>query len=200
MLAFLGIILSIVLIPIIILNFTLIVMSFVGGSEKMPSIGGYFPLAVKSGSMSGAIEVGDLIFVKKVDDMGALQKGDVITFWENEPGKTVVTHRILEVATDESGGLAFATKGDANVVEDEGLVAAKNVIGVYQSRVPALGDVVMFMQTPLGMVLCVGIPLILMLVYDMLRRKKYQQEQLREKDQQLAQMAQQLHQNTTLYH
>lgn len=194
-LAVFGIILCVILIPIIIVNLTLIVMSFVGGSDTLPSIGGYFPLAVKSGSMSGTIEVGDLIFVKSVDDVGQLEKGDVITYWDQEPGTTVVTHRITAVITDKSGSLAFATKGDANVIEDEGLVSAKNVLGVYRSRVPALGDVVMFMQTPYGMILCVGGPLVLLIAYDMIRRRKYQKAQLSEKDRRLAELEEQLNQD-----
>jgi len=117
------------------------------------------------------IEVDDLIFMKKVDPK-TLKTGDIISFIDRQG--TVTTHRIIAVTSDEKG-LAFHTKGDANNTDDkgvEGFISAEKVVGVYQSRVPKLGAFIYFLQKPLGMVIFIGVPVILFIVYDVIRRTK----------------------------
>lgn len=142
-------------------------------SERPPSIFGVTPLVVLSGSMSGDapdhIEAGDLIFVTKAV-ASELEVGDVITFMQ---GKTVVTHRIIEISTDESGKLLFLTKGDANNTEDTEPVSEADLVGIYRSRIPKVGDLAIFMQTPLGMIIFIGVPLLAFLAYDIIRRQKH---------------------------
>lgn len=137
-----------------------------------PSVFGVTPMVVQSGSMSGNaedhIEVGDLIFVTSTDTE-KLQEGDVISFLEDG---LVITHRIMAVDTDESGELLFTTKGDANNVEDSKPVSEEQVIGIYRYRLAGVGDFAMFLQTPLGMLLFIGIPLCLFVIYDIIRRQK----------------------------
>lgn len=141
--------------------------------ERPPSILGVTPMVVLSGSMSGDapdhIEAGDLIFVVPIK-ASKLKVGDVITFMQ---GKTVVTHRIIEITTDQSGKLQFRTKGDANNTEDTELVSESNLVGIYRGRIPKVGDLVIFMQTPLGMIVFIGVPLLAFLAYDIIRRQKY---------------------------
>lgn len=155
----------------LICNLTIIIKGAIF-PEKPPSVLGVTPMVVQSGSMSGSaedhIEVGDLIFVGKADP-AQLKEGDVIAFME---GSIVVTHRIVEIQTDASGRRSFITKGDANNVADQSPVPEDRLVGVYQSRIPKVGDVVMFFQTPLGMLLCIGVPLLAFIVYDIIRRQK----------------------------
>ena len=54
-----GTILCIILLPILIINCTLIVKSYT--SEEVPDVGGYLPLIVLTDSMYPVIESGDLI-------------------------------------------------------------------------------------------------------------------------------------------
>lgn len=141
--------------------------------DRPPSVLGVTPLVVLSGSMSGDapdhIEAGDLIFVKPADP-AALKVGDVITYME---GKTVVTHRIIEITTGEDGKLLFGTKGDANNTADKDPVHQDNLVGIYTGRIPMVGDLAIFMQTPLGMILFIGVPLVAFVGYDILRRQKH---------------------------
>ena len=62
----------------------------------------------KTGSMSGTLEVEDIIVVKLTKDVA---KNDIITFLQDD---TIITHRILEIK-DET----ITTKGDANNTKDE---------------------------------------------------------------------------------
>ena len=114
------------------------------------------------------IEVGDMIFSKEVDT-DELQVGDVISFLEDS---VVVTHRIIGVRTEEDGSHSFVTKGDANLATDTDPVPQDKVIGIYAGRIEKVGDVAMFMQTPLGMLLFIGVPLLAFILYDIIRRQR----------------------------
>lgn len=152
-------------------NLTIIIKGTIN-PETPPSIFGITPMVVQSGSMSGDapdhIEVGDLVFSGKAD-IEKLKVGDIISFME---GKVIVTHRITAIDTAENGSLIFTTKGDANNTEDSDPVTADNIIGIYKGRIPKLGDFAMFLQTPLGMILFVGVPLLAFIIYDIIRRQR----------------------------
>lgn len=167
-----GLVLCIVFGMMLICNIVIIVKGTLS-PERPPSVLGTTPMVVLSGSMSGDapdhIEAGDLIFV-----VGAvpseLEVGDIITFMQ---GSTVVTHRIIEISTDDSGKLQFLTKGDANNTADTDPVSEDDLVGVYKGRIPKVGDLAIFMQTPLGMILFIGVPLLAFLAYDIIRRQKH---------------------------
>lgn len=139
--------------------------------EKPPAVLGITPMIVLSGSMSGTqeghIEVGDLIFIDKATPE-EVEVGDVISFME---GKTVVTHRVISIV-ERDGHVSFKTKGDANNTEDDGVVRGEELVGIYKTRIPKVGDFALFLQTPAGMLLFVGLPLLLFIIYDVLRRQK----------------------------
>ena len=112
-----GIILCVVLLPILIINCTLLIKGYTG-KGKVPTIGGVFPMIVLTDSMSGTFEAGDLIICRtaKAEDV---QLGDIICYYDPMgSGTTTVTHRVAAVTTDASGALAWQTKGDANNTED----------------------------------------------------------------------------------
>lgn len=161
---------------LLICNITIIVKGTLH-PEQPPSVRGITPMVVLSGSMSGTaedhIEVGDLIFINKID-IEKLEVGDVIAFME---GKVVVTHRIVEIQTGENGEIQFVTKGDANNTKDQNLVTEENLVGIYTSRIPKLGDFALFLQTPLGMLLFIGVPVLTFIVYDIIRRQKYMEKE-----------------------
>lgn len=141
--------------------------------DRPPSVLGVTPMVVLSGSMSGDapdhIEAGDLIFAKPVQPED-LKIGDIITYME---GKTVVTHRIIGINVGEDGKLLFDTKGDANNTADTDPVHQDNLVGIYTGRIPMVGDLAIFMQTPLGMIIFIGVPLVAFVGYDMIRRQKH---------------------------
>jgi len=167
-----GIVLCVILIPVLIINCTLIVKSYVNDDE-VPTIGGFAPLIVLTDSMYPEIHAGDIIIVKS----GApedVQKGDVIAFFD-PASKTgaIVTHRVLDISTNKDGELIFQTKGDANNAADKLWVNGSKLVGSYKLRVPGMGNVAMFMQTTTGLIVCVVLPLLLLIGYDVIRRKRY---------------------------
>lgn len=165
------IVLIILLFPILVINLTLIIKGSMN-SDMPPDIFGIAPLAVTSGSMegerSGSFNKGALIFVKLLDEDGknALTEGDVITF---KSADIFITHRIVSVSRNESGqAVSFVTQGDANAATD-GAIPVGNVVGKCVGSAAGLGEFAIFLQTPVGILVFVGIPVLLYIVYDVLR-------------------------------
>lgn len=162
---FIGILICLILALVLVINITLIVRSYVN-PEEVPSFMGYKPFIVLSGSMAPEIMLGDLIITKTVDPE-EIAVGDIISFRTRET--IVVSHRVTEVRTED--GLAFLTKGDANTGADLGAVRPEDVEGKYIFRIAGLGRLAMFLQTPLGLLVFVVIPLCLFILYDVLSRR-----------------------------
>ena len=171
-----GIILCVILAPVLIANLTMIVKSYVNADE-VPSFGGYCPFIVLTDSMTPTINSGDLVIDKVVTDPSQVKKGDVISFFDPaSKSNSIVTHRVVEIVSD-SDGIAFRTQGDGNNTIDESVVPGKNVTGIYITKLSGMGHVVMFMQSTPGLVVCIALPILLLIGYDALRRRKYDKQQ-----------------------
>ena len=182
-----GTILCIILLPILIINITLIVKSYTN-KDAVPDVGGWFPLIVLTDSMYPEIKSGDLIINKTVDPE-AVQVGDVISFFDPAGnGTTIVTHRVVEVV-DENGAKMFRTRGDNNNTDDRLLVGAQDIVGTYQNRIPGAGNVALFMQTTTGLIVCVVMPILLIVGYDIIRRRIYEKNKKEDTDALLAELA-----------
>lgn len=182
-----GIILCVILIPILVINCTLIIKSYTN-KDRVPSISGIFPMIILTDSMYPEFESGDLIICNTAEPE-EIKAGDVICFYDPEGnGTATVTHRVQEVVTDDEGNLAWITKGDANNTEDLPTVPAKNLIGVYKTRLKGLGNVAMFMQTTQGLIICVICPIILLVAYDVIRRRAYEKSKKKDTDALLAEL------------
>lgn len=175
-----GTVLCIILLPILIINCILIVKSFT--SEEVPNVAGTLPLIVLTDSMYPVIESGDLI-ICHTEEAENIRNGDVIAFFDPAGnGTTIVTHRVLEI-TELDGELAWRTKGDNNNTEDRMLVTAEKLVAVYEgTRIPGAGNVALFMQTTHGLILCVVLPIVLLVGYDMIRRKLYEKSSKKDTD------------------
>lgn len=175
----LGIIICIILIPLLLINIILIIEGFTNPDE-VPALAGYSPMMVLTDSMSPKIKSGDLIIIKEIDPT-TLKVDDIITFFDPAGnGQTTVTHRILKIENID-GKLMFETQGDNNNTPDRLLVEAEAVIGIYLFRIPIVANIIMFMQTVPGLILCIFVPLIALAAYDLFRRKKYDKKQEEEK-------------------
>ncbi len=182
-----GIILCVILIPILVINCTLIIKSYTN-KDQVPTISGIFPMIILTDSMYPEFESGDLIICNTAEPED-IKVGDVICFYDPEGnGTTTVTHRVQDVVTDDEGNLAWITKGDANNTEDLPTVPAKNLIGVYKTRLKGLGNVAMFMQTTQGLIICVICPIILLVAYDVIRRRAYEKSKKKDTDALLAEL------------
>lgn len=151
--------------------------------DRPPSVAGTTPMVVLTGSMSGDapdhIEPGDLIFVTKAEPKD-IKKGDVIAFMQ---GTIVVSHRVIDIGTAKDGSIFWTTKGDANNVKDDAPVSEKSLVGIYTgTRIPRIGEYALFMQRPVGMLVFIGGPCLLLLLYDTIRRRRLAKIKAAEKE------------------
>ena len=159
--------LCLLLIPVIILNFSLIIRNYTD-PDRIPGVLGYMPMIVLSGSMSPAFEAGSVVLIRAVDNPAAMEEGDVICYLLD--GKAI-THRIIDVERD-GAGVRYVVQGDANNVEDRLAVNPGQIQGEYTGiHIEGLGDICMFMQSTTGMILFVICPLVCLLLWDFVARK-----------------------------
>lgn len=182
-----GIILCVILVPVLLINLTLIAKSYIN-QDEVPSVAGTLPLIVLTDSMYPEIESGDLI-ICHTEEPENIQVRDVIAFFDPAGnGSTIVTHRVVEV-TEQNGVLAWRTKGDNNNTEDRLLVTADKLVAVYEgTRLAGFGNVALFMQSTPGLIVCVVCPILLLVGYDMLRRRAYEKANKKDTDQLLAEL------------
>jgi signal peptidase len=117
--------------------------------NKIPSIFGYKPFIVLSGSMESQLYRGDLAIVKNVD-VNTLKENDIVAFRDHD--NYVVTHRIISVVNGE-----FITKGDNNASADSDTVSKGDIEGLYVYKISGLGNILLVMQKPitLGIILAI---------------------------------------------
>lgn len=165
-----SIIVILILIPILLISIVILVDSHTHPNE-VPSFFGWKPFIVLSGSMETQISAGDIVVVKEIDTK-ELKKGDIIAF---KDGNIVITHRIDEV-TEIDGKTQYITKGDNNSTQDIGYVSPEQIEGVFKFKVSRLGNLAMFIQTPLGMIVCLSIPIIIIILLQTTDSKKEKEE------------------------
>lgn len=147
--------------------------------NSVPSVFGYKPFIVLSGSMETKIHIGDLVFVKEVDP-ATLEIDDIIAFRDSD--NYVTTHRIINIVNTDKGK-CFETKGDNNNTKDNNIVCPDSVEGKYQSKISKIGNVVLFIQQPLGFtIMMMSLFIICIFVYLILNRNINQmsEEELKE--------------------
>lgn len=140
----------------------------------VPSVFGYRPFFVLSGSMEKEIHKGDLI-ITKIIEPSTLKINDVIAFRDEE--NTVTTHRIIDMI-ERDGNTYFVTKGDNNNTQDQNLVEYKDVEGIYVGRVPLVGTILNELAKPVNAVILVmGITIVFILLFQRSSRKIKLEEQ-----------------------
>ena len=189
-----GIVLCVILVPILIVNVTMIVKSYTNPDEY-PSFAGYNLMIVLSPSMEDTIMAGDLIVVKnsepedvKGESAEGARDGDIISFFDPDSSKqSVLTHRCKSV-TEKDGQTFFITKGDHNMSEDPTPCPAENLIGTYITRIPGAGNIAMWLQTTPGLIVCVAVPIVLLVAYDLIMKKRYDKNKKKDTDALLAEL------------
>ncbi len=97
----------------------------------------YQALTIGSGSMSPAIEKGDVIVLKsmKNEEARKIKKGDVLVY--NHDNKIIV-HRVIK-KSNNGETISFKTKGDYNNTKDSWTVKQEDVIGIVKFRIRWIG-------------------------------------------------------------
>lgn len=162
-----------VLVPVLIMNISIMIQANTN-KDEVPSVFGYKPFIVLSGSMETEIKKGDLIIVE-VTDPQTLEVNDVIAFRDAQ--ETVTTHRIIEIV-EKDGETYFITKGDNNDSQDQNLVEFDDVEGIYVTRISGVGNMLNSLAQPTTIVIVVlGVTVIFGISFVVSNKKQRDEEQ-----------------------
>ena len=103
----------------------------------LPRVVGWEPTVVTSGSMSPAINTGDVVLTSplRASDAARLRKGAVLLARDPSRAHDLLLHRLVGHNADGT----LSTKGDANLTVDSTSMPADNLRGLGRVRIPMLG-------------------------------------------------------------
>jgi signal peptidase len=137
------------------------------GNYKNPLFNAY---VIVSPSMVPSIKINDAIIVKRVDN-DDYNVGDIISFSSSsdEYNGLTVTHRIVSKLDSDYGESIYTTKGDNNSVVDPTSVSTDDIYGKVIFKIPKLGYIQNFLSKPINFFLCILVPSLIVLFYDLFR-------------------------------
>jgi signal peptidase len=118
---------------------------------------------VFSGSMEPQLKAGGVVITRPVE-ADEIKVGDTITFYSPLSQK-LTSHRVITV--EEGSAFYFQTKGDTNEDADPFILPAQNVVGKVCFHLPYLGYVAQFIKTPLGLLLTLCLPGLVIIILEM---------------------------------
>jgi signal peptidase I len=127
-----------------------------------PHLLGYRTMTMLTPSMSPGIDPGDVTVVTPIA-MSEITEGMVIAYHKPIEDRSIVTHRVVSVATDADGAVQVQTKGDANTAIDPWIATLQGETA-YELRavVPELGHVIQALRAPVvAQLLLYGAPALL---------------------------------------
>ena len=163
-------------------TFIVLIALFYGGTFVLrKALGTNNPMMVViSQSMVPTLGVGDLIFIRALEDYedgqaGGPPEGDILVFLRPGFEDEYIVHRTIEKNLRESGWV-FTTKGDNNAYPDAVPVSQSNVVGKVINRIPIIGYFSLFIKTLKGFLL-VAFYMIVSFFYDYVLPKNTTQKQ-----------------------
>lgn len=144
--------------------------------DAIPTVFGNKVLTVLSGSMAPTIRTGDVITVRPLQPGEVIREGDVITFRVTGQPRMLITHRVIGIVNVNGQTTAYVTKGDANDTKDMSTISPLQVVGRYQWRLPYFGYVASFLRKPIGIVLVVILPGVMLIAMELRRLWKLMAE------------------------
>ncbi|MFA6306156.1 MAG: signal peptidase I [Candidatus Gracilibacteria bacterium] len=130
---------------------------------------------VSTGSMEPIIPTGSIILSKPIKK-SEIKKGAIIAFKSPENPKNIILHRIYSI--EKENPYVLKTKGDHNNAPDNWEVQESSVIGSYVLTIPLLGHAAAFMKKPLGFIIMIGIPALLIILFQLVSIKKGIEEEV----------------------
>ena len=156
---------DVLIVVVFIISVILVIANLTADKDngEQPNVFGYVISSVQSESMSGTFEKGALVVGKIPGDNTVIEKEDIISFRQKVNGVTIInTHRVVDVDNSMSLPL-YQTQGDNREVcpaPDDEWKTIYDVTAVYKFHIPAVGGFIDFLKKPLGFVLCLVLPML----------------------------------------
>jgi signal peptidase len=137
------------------------------GAATAPLAFGLHSYIVRSGSMSPAIDTGDLVVSRQISPTEA-RIGDIVMFKDPGDGERLTSHRVRAVHRHGDRSY-FVTRGDANTGFEHWNVPNDGTIGEIVYRIPKLGYAVAAIGSGPGKLLLIVLPALALLWLGLLR-------------------------------
>lgn len=123
---------------------------------------------VISGSMEPDYKIGDVLLAKEVDP-STIKVGDDISYLgaAGDVRGKVVTHRVNSITKNSEGKLMFKTQGISNLIEDP-VVSEDQIYGKIVYKPVVLSAFYKIIGTDVGFFLCIVIPVMGIIIYEMI--------------------------------
>ena len=136
------------------------------GEARTPLFGAY---VIISESMVPRINVNDAVVTMRATEAD-IKVNDIITFISKEIDTkgTPITHRVVGIVYDENKTkvIGYRTKGDHNNTQDFAIISPDEVLGKMLIRIPFIGYVQTFLTKPLGWLLVIVLPCVIIIIND----------------------------------
>lgn len=147
--------LFVLLVPIMLLSLSIVIQA-IRMPDQLPVIFGYKALILMPSGNNSDRALG---LIKTIEPT-ALAVDDWVAYRENN---AFYVEQIAEIQA-VNNGYSMRTKSTANEQTKPILVAKGQVEGLLIQRIPRLGSLALFLQTPIGMLLCFFLPCLLLLL------------------------------------
>ena len=141
------------------------------GESRAPLFGAYI---IISESMIPKININDAVITMRVSEKH-IKVNDIITFLSKDiqTQGTPITHRVVGIVyedpTTKDKVLGYRTKGDHNNTPDFALISPNEVLGKVYLQIPYVGYVQSFLTKPIGWLLVIVIPCLLIIGNDVFK-------------------------------
>ena len=140
------------------------------GESRAPLFGAYI---IISESMIPRINVNDAVVTMRVSEKH-IKVNDIITFISKDiqTQGTPITHRVVGIVYEDETNtkvLGYRTKGDHNNTPDFALIAPNEVLGKVYLQIPFVGYLQSFLSKPIGWIVVIVIPCLLIIGSDILK-------------------------------
>ena len=140
------------------------------GEIRNPLFGAY---VIISNSMVPKINVNDAVVTIRASEKD-IKVGDIITFISKDiqTQGTPITHRVIGIVNDDNDKtkvLGYRTKGDHNNTQDFALIKPEEVLGKMLIRIPYIGYVQTFLTRPIGWLLVIVLPCLIIITSDVIK-------------------------------
>ena len=144
-------------------------MTLTSKKDGIPSLFGYSPFSILSGSMEPTLKTGDIVLCKKLDNNTELKENDIITFRTTIDGKkAIITHRINSITTLDDNSIIITTKGDNNDTSDANPLTREEVLAKYDNvRIPYLGYFITFISNKYVFFFLIILPLAILFLLEL---------------------------------
>ncbi len=136
------------------------------GETRAPLFGAY---VIISNSMVPSINVHDAVVTVRVSEKN-IKMNDIITFISKDiqTRGTPITHRVVGIVYEEDNKtvLGYRTKGDHNNTQDFAIIKPDEVLCKVYLRIPMVVYLLTFLTKPIGWLLVIVIPCLLIITSD----------------------------------